>query len=231
MSSSRRPAAPGTSAVCSSTRASRSRVAYAPTDPEAVARLLGVIYESPLTGLIQPPPLRDQVRRFERHRGTELYLRHREPFLTPELISRLGKLLGGLGAFVSGLVGLYGLLRILQLRRFESYYQEVHRVVQVGRGLEDDPGAPLDPDARRAFLLDQLDDLQSEASRDFEEGGLPGEGLLAGVVALVNDTRSRLAAWRQTPVTTRPTSTWDPTTAPRQGPPDTPAAVAVRDGR
>ena len=136
----------------------------------------------------------DQVEQFERHRGTELYLRRRQPLLTPELMSHLGRLLGGLGAFVSGCLGLYGFLRILQLRRFESYYQEVRRIVQVARGLEDDPDAPTGCDARRAYLLDQLDDLKSEAIRDFEEGGLRGEGLLAGVVALVNDTRSSLAA-------------------------------------
>jgi hypothetical protein len=174
-------------------------VAQAPSDPEAVARLLEVIYESPLTGLIRPPPLRDQVAQFELHRGTELYLRRRQPLFTPELMSQLGRLLGGLGAFASGLLGLYGFLRILQLRRFESYYQEVRRIVQVARGLEVDPDAPADPDSRRSYLLDQLDDLKSEAIRDFADGGLKGEGLLAGVVALVNDTRSSLAAGDRTP--------------------------------
>jgi hypothetical protein len=174
-------------------------VAYAPSDPEAVSRLLQVIYESPLTGLIQPPPLREQMPQFELHRGTELYLHRRQPLLTPELLSQLGRLLGGLGAFVSGALGLYGFLRILQLRRFESYYQEVCRIVQVARGREDDPDAPPDPDARRAYLLDQLDDLKSKATRDFAEGGLKGEGLLAGVIALVNDTRSSLAAGKRTP--------------------------------
>jgi hypothetical protein len=174
-------------------------VAYAPSDPEAVARLLAVLYESPLIGLIQPPPLRDQVPQFEPHRGTELYLRRRQPLLTPELMSQLGRLLGGLGAFLSGLIGLYGFLRLLQLRRFESYYQEVRRIVQIARGLEDDPDAPPDPDARRGYLLDRLDDLKSEAVRDFADGGLKGEGLLAGVVALVNDTRSSLAAGNRPP--------------------------------
>jgi hypothetical protein len=174
-------------------------VAFAGSDPEAVARLLEVIYESPLTGLIRPPRLSDQVQQFDLHRGTELYLRRRQPFLTPELMSQLGRLLGGLGAFVSGILGLYGFLRILQLRRFELYYQEVRRIVQVARGREDDPQAPPDPDARRAYLLDRLDDLKSEAVRDFADGGLRGEGLLAGVVALVNDTRSSLAAGNQTP--------------------------------
>jgi hypothetical protein len=173
-------------------------VAQAPSDPEAVARLLEVIYESPLTGLIQPPSLRDQVSQFELHRGTQLFLRRRQPFLTPELMSQLGRLLGGVGAFVSGILGLYGFLRILQLRRFELYYQEVRRIVQVARGREDDPHAPPDPDARRAYLLDRLDDLKSEAIRDFADGGLKGEGLLAGVVALVNDTRSSLATGNRT---------------------------------
>jgi hypothetical protein len=174
-------------------------VAYAPSDPEAVARLLEVIYESRLTALIHPPPLTDQVPQFEPHHGTELYRRRRQPFFTPELLSQLGKLLGGLGAFVSGIIGLYGFLRILQLRRFESYFEEVRRIVQVARGLEDDPRAPPEPDARRAYLVDQLDNLKSEAIRDFAEGGLKGEGLLAGVIALVNDTRSSLAAGNRPP--------------------------------
>jgi hypothetical protein len=174
-------------------------VAYAGSDPEAVDRLLEVIYNSRLTGLIQPPQLPDRVQQFDPHRGTELFLRRRQPLLTPELMSQLGRLLGGLGAFFSGIIGLYGFLRILQLRRFESYYEEVRRIVQVARGLEDDPDAPSEPDARRAYLLDRLDDLKSEAIRDFADGGLKGEGLLAGVVALVNDTRSSLAAGDRTP--------------------------------
>jgi hypothetical protein len=183
-----------------------------------------LFYESPLTGLIQPPPPHGQVPQFELHRGTELYLRRRQPLLTPELLSQLGKLLGGLGAFVSGILGLYGFLRIVQLRRFEAYYQEVRRIVQIARGLEDDPDAPPDPDARRAYLLDRLDDLKSEGVRDFADGGLKGEGLLAGVVALVNDTRSSLAAGNRAPHL--PSSHLDVEpgmSAPRLDLPDTPA--------
>ena len=126
-------------------------VAYAPSDPEAVARLLEVIYESPLTGLIQPPPLRGQVAQFELHRGTELYLRHRQPVLTSELMSQAGRLFGGLGAFASGIVAFYGFLRILQLRRFEAYYQEVRRIVQVARGRRTTPTLRPTLTERRAF--------------------------------------------------------------------------------
>lgn len=191
------PAVPPTACLTLGTRL--LLIVHSKTDPEAVAGLLRVLYESPFTGLIQPPPLQEQVPQFELHPGTELYVRRRQPFLTPELLSQLGKLLGGLGAFVSGLLGLYGFLRILQLRRFEAYYQEVRRIAQVARGQENDPNAPSDPAARRAFLLDQLDDLKSEAVRDFAEGGLRGEGLLAGVIALVNDTRNSLVAVDRAP--------------------------------
>src|SRR5262249_33554543 len=73
------------------------------------------------------------------------------------------------------------------------------RAFQVARGLEEDPDAPPEPEARRSYLLDRLDHPKSEAIRRFEEGGLKGDGLPAGVVALVNDTRSSLAAGDQVP--------------------------------
>ncbi len=168
-------------------------VAYSKTDPEAVARLLEVIYDSPLAGLIRPLPLHEQVPQFDLDAGTELYLRRRQPVLTPDMVSQLGKLFGGLGAFASGIVGLYGFLRIRQLRKFEDFYYEVRRIVQISRGQADDPAAPTEPEARRAYLLGRLDDLKSEAVRQFAEGGLKGEGLLSGVVALINDTRDSLA--------------------------------------
>jgi hypothetical protein len=168
-------------------------VAYSKTDPEAIARLLEVIDDSPLAGLIRPLPLQEQVPQFDLGAGTELYLRRRQPVLTPEMMSQLGRLLGGLGAFASGMVGLYGFQRILQLRMFEAFYQEVRRIVQISRGQAHDPAAPTDPDARRAYLLGRLDDLKSDAVRQFAEGGLKGEGLLSGGVALINDTRNSLA--------------------------------------
>ncbi len=171
---------------------------------------------------MQPTPLRDQVPRFELHPGTELYLRCRQPVLTPELMSQLGKLFGGLGAFASGLVGLYGFLRILQLRKFETFYHEVRRIGQVARGQEVDPGAPADPDARRAYLIDRLDDLKSEAVREFAEGGLKGEGLLSGVVALINDTRNSLGAAERASYLAHPPTATPPVTGPTSGRADRP---------
>lgn len=164
-------------------------IAYAPTDPEAVSRLLETVYDTNLAGLLDARPLRDLSPIFPLHRGAEVYMRRNEPFFTPELISNVGKLAGGLGAFASGMVAFYGFLRLRQLRRFESYYHELRRLELVARGQEEDPRAPMDLPARRAYLEGRLLDLKSQALRDFAEGGLKGEGLMSGIVSLVNDTR------------------------------------------
>jgi TRAP-type uncharacterized transport system substrate-binding protein len=168
-------------------------VAYAPSDPVAVARLLETVYDGPIAGLAGPLSLRSQVPQFPLHTGTERYMRRNEPLLTPEMMSGLGKAVGGLGAFASGVVAVYGFLRLRQLRRFESYYQEIRHLELVARGLESDPEAPAEPCARRAYLECRLLDLKSRALQDFANGGLKGEGLMSGIVSLVNDTRASLA--------------------------------------
>ncbi len=168
-------------------------IAYAPTEPEAVARLLETVFDGQVAGLAGPMPLREQVPQFPFHRGAERYMRRSEPLLSPELVSSFGKVLGGVGAFVSGLVAIYGYLRLRQLRRFESYYQEIRRLELIARGREHDPAAPLEPAARRAYLEDHLLDVKSRALQDFANGGLTGEGLMSGIVSLVHDMRASLA--------------------------------------
>lgn len=184
---------PAPASTCRTVSTRLLLVAYGPTDREAIARLLETVFDSPLATLIQPPPLRDQAPQYPFHPGTEQYLRRNEPLLTPELAANLGKLAGGLGALVSGIAAFYGFLRVLQLRRFESYYQEIRRIELLARGQETDPAAPTDPAALRDYLEGRLLDLKSQAITDFAEGGLKGEILMAGIVALINDTRETLA--------------------------------------
>jgi TRAP-type uncharacterized transport system substrate-binding protein len=164
-------------------------VASAPTDPEAISRLLETIHDGHLAGLLDANPLRGLVPIFPLHKGAEVYTRRNEPFFTPKWLSNVGKLAGGLGVFASGMVAFYGFLRLRQLRRFESYYQELRRLKLVARGCEDDLAAPLETPSRRVYLEDRLLDLKSQALRDFAEGGLKGEGLISGIISLVNDTR------------------------------------------
>jgi TRAP-type uncharacterized transport system substrate-binding protein len=168
-------------------------IAYASTSPEAISRLLETVHDGPVARLADPMPLRGQVPLFPFHAGTEQYMKRNEPFLTPELLAGVGKVSGGLGALASGVVAFYGFLRLRQLRRFESYYHEIRRIELVARGQEADPAAPTHPAALRDYLEDRLLDLKSRALQDFAEGGLKGEGLMSGIISLINDTRNSLA--------------------------------------
>jgi TRAP-type uncharacterized transport system substrate-binding protein len=167
-------------------------VAHDSTPPEAISRLLVTIFDGPAARLLDPVPLRDQVPQFPLHAGTELYMKRNDSVLTSELLSTFTKLSGAFGAAASGVVAFYGFLRIRQLRRFEAYYHEIRKIELIARGQEFDPQAPADPPALREYLEGRLLDLKSHALKDFAEGGLKGEGLMSGIVSLVNDTRASL---------------------------------------
>jgi TRAP-type uncharacterized transport system substrate-binding protein len=168
-------------------------IARGSTSPEAISRLLETIYDGPIARLVDPSPLRGQATLFPFHPGTETFMRRNEPFLTPDLLAGVGKAGGGLGALASGIVAFYGFLRLRQLRRFEAYYHEIRRIELIARGQEADPNAPSGAGALHQYLEDRLLDLKSKVLKDFAEGGLKGEGLMAGIVALINDTRASLA--------------------------------------
>lgn len=168
-------------------------IAYAPTDPEAVARLTETVFDGAIAGLVDPVPLKGHAPQFPLHAGAERYMRRSEPLLSPDMTAALGRAAGGVGALASGAVAIYSFLRLRQLRRFEAYYKEIRRLELIARGREDDPAAPVEPAARRAYLEERLLDLKSRALQDFASGGLKGEGLMSGIVSLVNDTRASLA--------------------------------------
>jgi TRAP-type uncharacterized transport system substrate-binding protein len=169
-------------------------VAEDDTNPEAIRSLLETIYESPLASAIRPPALNEQVHAFPRHPGTERYLHRNDPLLTPEVASNFITLGSGIGAFLSAAIALYGFFRFRNLRRFESYYREIEHIEMIARGLQDDPDAPADVPSLRSNLEGRLSALKCKVLNDFADGGLTGEGLMAGIIALINDTRESLAA-------------------------------------
>jgi hypothetical protein len=169
-------------------------VADQDADPETVRRLLETIYESPLRNQIRAQPLEEQVAAFPLHPATERYMHRTEPILKPEHASKIGPLLGGVGTLITGLIAFYGYMRLRKLKRFESYYREIGRIDMLARGLELDPDGPTDPEALRTSLETKLTRLKHDILMDFADGGLQGEGLMAGLIALINDTRESLAS-------------------------------------
>jgi hypothetical protein len=167
-------------------------VAQEDVDPDAVYRLLEIVYDSPLRNSLRPPPLKEQHYSFPPHVGNERYQRRNDPLVTNDSASTLGKIAGGCGAFVSGIIALYTFLRIRKLRRFEAYYHEISKIEQVASGVAQDPEAPATLDALETYLQKRLSTLRCRVFEDFTEGGLMGEGLVAGIIAAIHDTRITL---------------------------------------
>jgi TRAP-type uncharacterized transport system substrate-binding protein len=174
-------------------------VAQDDVDQDAVSALLETIFDSPLTNEIRPPALNEQVNAFPRHAGTERYLHRNDSLLTPEVMSTLIRLAGGVVYFLSGVIALYGFLRLRQLRRFESYFREIGEIEMIARGLQVDPAAPTDAPSLQSHLQGRLTTLKCKVLNEFAEGGLKGEGLMAGIIALINDTRESLAGMATAP--------------------------------
>jgi TRAP-type uncharacterized transport system substrate-binding protein len=168
-------------------------VAQDDADPEAVSFMLETVYDSPLTNALRPAALTEQVSGFPRHPGTERYLHRKDPWLTPEVASKLVRLATGIAYFLWGAIALYGFLRLRKLRRFEAYYREIGQIEMIARGLENDPAVPPDVPSLQGHLEGRLTALKCKVLTDFADGGLKGEGLMAGIIALINDTRESLA--------------------------------------
>jgi hypothetical protein len=168
-------------------------VAHRDTDPRAVAELLELVHAPPLVSLLKPAPPDQQGQEFEHHAGFTEYLQRDRPLLTPQSLAHLGTILGGIGAFTGGMVAFYGLLRIRQSRRFEYYFHEIRKIELIASGVEADPDAPQGTVERQRYLEAKLTDLKCRAVKDFAAGGLKGEGLMQGIVALINDTRNSLS--------------------------------------
>jgi hypothetical protein len=167
-------------------------VGHRDIDPTVVEKILEVINEPPLVGVLKPTSLKDQLSEYDFHRGAALYLRRNEPIVSSQLLAHLGSAIGGVGAFIGGMVAFSSVLRILKLRRFEGYYDQVREIELVATGAVRDPQAPSDPAELRAYLERKLSELKCRALEEFAAGGLKGEGLMHGIVALVNDTRQSL---------------------------------------
>src|SRR5262249_5880004 len=113
--------------------------------------------------------------------------------LVAQVASKLARLASGIGYFLWGVIALYGFLRLRHLNRFKSYYDEIGQIERIARGLEDAPPALTDVPSLRSHLARRLPALKCKALEDFAEGGLKGEGLMAGIIALISDTRESLA--------------------------------------
>lgn len=170
-------------------------VARADLDARSVERLVEVIFEGPFAQASKPPleaRSLEQPPEFKWHDGTRRYQDRTKPLIADDLGNMMQRGAGVLGAVAGGLMFLYGAYQRWRLRQFETFFQEVRRVELVARGVEIDPDAPTEREALRVCLEKRLSDLKCRALEQFTEGDLKAEGLMAGLLTLITDTRAAL---------------------------------------
>jgi TRAP-type uncharacterized transport system substrate-binding protein len=172
-------------------------VAHKGVDPDAIERLLGVIYGARFAQVARPPldaATLDLPPEWDWHEGTLDYLARNKPVIAADLVDLLEKGVSILGAAVTGLLFLGQWLwrrwRRGRERSFEAYILKVHEIERRGMALE--LAASLD--LRQLLPLQQeLGRLKGEALEKFAAGDLEGEVLMSGFLTHVSDTRDYLA--------------------------------------
>lgn len=172
-------------------------VAHKNVDPEAIARLLQLIYTSKLAHLTRPL-LTDQVLslppELPLHAGTLRYLERSKPLITGDIVDFLEKATTIGAPILGGVLFLWQWFRHRYRRlRDEGFEHYIFRVTEIERrALQLEMGAMLELRAL-VSLQQELGQLKTEALGKFVSGELEGEELMSGFLAHVNDARDYLA--------------------------------------
>jgi len=166
-------------------------------DPEVIAKLLEVIFESRFAQ-ISKPPLNSQLLtlppELPLHEGTMLYLQRNKPLITGDLIEFLEKATTIGAPILGGVLFLWQWFRQRYRRlRDEGFEHYIFKVTEIERRvLQLEMSATLE--LRELLQLQQeLGRLKGEALAKFAAGELEGDELISGFLAHVNDARNYLA--------------------------------------
>jgi TRAP-type uncharacterized transport system substrate-binding protein len=218
------------------------------TEPEAVKRLLEVIFLSDFSEVARPPletSLLDLPPEFPLHPGTVEFMQRNKPLIVGDAVDFLEKTSSLTGAILGGLFVTWQWARRRYRRRrelgFESYLLKVTAIEQQALQLELASRLELAP---LLALQADLGRLKNEALERFTHGELEGEGLMSGFLTHANDARdylARLILHARTTIEKQarkqglsPDAAWDLAIGPHEAPQTEAlevAALADRGGR
>jgi TRAP transporter TAXI family solute receptor len=170
-------------------------VAHRDVSDAAIGRLLGALFESDFSRRANLPVLTtaeiDPRHDFPLHRGTQDYLRRKDPILTIQFIDGLENLRSFMA---SGALAAFLLWRWWRQRRligFEMYFDQVTEVEQEALALESQRGLT---DKQRRQLRQRLSAVKSTALESFAEGHLHGGEQLVGFLMHARDVHALIDA-------------------------------------
>ncbi len=171
-------------------------VAHKDTDPQAVERLIGTMFNGPFAQVSNPPlstKMLELPTEFPPHEGFTAYLERTKPLIAADAVDYLEKVLAITATLLGGVFFLGQGFSHWSARgretRFKRYLLAVAKIEQEALALE--RAAELDL-KQLLHLQTSLNELKDEALRKFAAGEFQGEQLIAGFLTLVNDTRNYL---------------------------------------
>jgi TRAP-type uncharacterized transport system substrate-binding protein len=171
-------------------------VARAETPSPTIKRLLGIVFSSPFSQVIQPPldaKLLEAPPELPWHDGTTGYVRGNSPLIADDVIDLVEKEVSILGVLAGGVFCLSKWLSRRYRRRreqsFETYIIQVAGIERQALALSKAPTLDL---PQLLQLQDELARIKAEAIQRFAEGQLDGEELMSGFLVHASDTRDFL---------------------------------------
>ena len=164
--------------------------------PEAIGRLLEMVFASRFSQLVYPPLAPDLLSlppELEPHAGTTAYLRRNQPLIAGDFVDMAEKWFSMVGVTAGGAVCLWQWLRrrtrLRQDRGFEAYIIKVADIERQGAAqeLSAELYLPALLELRRALVQ-----LKQEALEKFASGEIEGEALMSGFLTHASDASSYL---------------------------------------
>ncbi|MGD9645041.1 MAG: TAXI family TRAP transporter solute-binding subunit [Pirellulales bacterium] len=170
-------------------------VAHRDVPEVAIGRLLSALFENEFSRRANLPALTtasiDPRHDFPLHRGTQSYLRRKDPLLTIELIDGLENLRSFLASGALAAFLLWRWWRARRLLGFEIYFDQVTEIEQEALALESQGGLT---EPQRRQLRQRLSGVKSTALESFAEGHLPGGEQLVGFLTHARDVHALIDA-------------------------------------
>jgi hypothetical protein len=127
------------------------------------------------------------------HDAAESYLQRQKPLITGDVFERFSDGLSIFGAFIAGVLSLYGYLRRRNVRSPGEYLEEIRRVDSLVYGDDSSDSNFLKCPALQAQELDsRLVKLKQKLIEDYCNNRVQGELVLMTILSMLSDSRAQI---------------------------------------
>jgi TRAP-type uncharacterized transport system substrate-binding protein len=168
-------------------------VAHRDVPAETVTRVMHTVFDSSFTHRIAPLPPNRIVDSIRTHDAAASYLQRQKPLITGDVFERFSDGLSIFGAFIAGVLSLYGYLRRRNVRSPGEYLEEIRHVDSLVYGNDSTDSNTLKCPALQAQELDsRLVKLKQKLIEDYCNNRVQGELVLMTILSMLSDSRAQI---------------------------------------